>query len=310
MNPQDLLRSGLAILLLSVAWMPQPAIAQSTCGPLDVAILIDTTGSMLGAIDNVKAEANNLVDKIVAASGGDYQLALVTFQDSIVVLTDLQPGTADGIKAQIGGLQASAGNSVAEASDEALNTVINRLSTSAGRPQSGNFSGIWRAGDVTKIIILITDAPPGGFDDLYEWGVDDLSAAIRTQEANANDLLITAVYVPTAEGLVVGANLPSAPSAINIVNDENAAIAEQLMRNYATGTGGGFVKTAQDGQGTARAIEISITECGRTFDVNTDPGGDGDLNEPVSVPEPITVVLFGAGLAGVAGVVRRRRKEQ
>ncbi|MCB9156741.1 MAG: VWA domain-containing protein [Caldilineaceae bacterium] len=33
------------------------------------------------------------------------------------------------------------------------------------------------------------------------------------------------------------------------------------------------------------------------------------LSEPVQVPEPITVVLFGSGLAGLAGYVRHKRKQ-
>ena len=298
-------RLGLAILLAGVVLHPMQAVAQSSCGPMDVAILMDTTGSMQGAISNVKAEADSLVNKIVAASGGDYQLAFVTFQDSLQVVTDLQAGTAAAIKAQIANVQAVGGDIVAEASDEALNTVIRGLSAGGVRAQSGNFNGAWRGDGVTKIIILITDAPPGGFNDAYEWGVDDLSAAMRTQEAKAKNLSITAVYVPTAEDLVSAATISAGPSAPNAVNNESAAIAEQLMRNYASGTGGGFIKTAKDGRGTARAIEISIEECGGPFeDTSTDP----DIDEPVQVPEPITVVLFGTGLAGVAGVVRKQRK--
>jgi hypothetical protein len=42
---------------------------------MDVAFVIDATGSMGGAINNVKAAIPQLMDQVVAASGGDYRAA-------------------------------------------------------------------------------------------------------------------------------------------------------------------------------------------------------------------------------------------
>ena len=271
--------------------------AQGSCSPLDMVLLIDSTGSMGGAIDNVKAAASKIVDEIVAAAGDDYQLGLLEFRDNVVVLTDMAPGTAGVVKTRIAAIQAIEGDNEPEASDEALNTVINRLSAD-GRQQSGNFSGTWRAGS-NKIIVLITDASPGGFNDLYEPGIDDVNASQRANEAKAAGIRISAVYVPTHEGVSA-----ASPSTVNDVSSGLASIAESIMRVYASVTDGGFIRTASNGAGTANAVSITIRACGKVGEVDLSPG-----SEPVQVPEPITVVLFGSGLAGLAGYVRHKRKQ-
>ena len=48
-------------------------IPQQPCGPMDVAFVIDVTGSMGGAINNVKAAIPQLMDQIVAASASTYR---------------------------------------------------------------------------------------------------------------------------------------------------------------------------------------------------------------------------------------------
>ncbi len=245
----------LAPLVLALGYPIARVKADGECSPLDVTLLIDSTSSMSGAIDNVKIEAAKLVDQIVAASGGNYQLGLIEFRDDIIVSTDMASGTADMVRAQIGAITAVGGDGGSEASDEALNTVVNRLNAT-DRPQSGNFSGVWRT-DANKIIILITDAPPAGFDDLYAEGVDNVNAHQHALEASNLGIKISAVYVPTTEGV------PAVKAAgANAVNDDSAVIAEAVMRDYQATTNGGFIKTARNGSGTANAISLTIAKCG------------------------------------------------
>ena len=61
------------------------AAESGACGPIDLVFVIDTTGSMGGALDSVDAELAGLLRSIETASGGDYRLALVTFKDDVTV---------------------------------------------------------------------------------------------------------------------------------------------------------------------------------------------------------------------------------
>jgi uncharacterized repeat protein (TIGR01451 family) len=209
---------------------------------MDVVFLIDTTGSMGDAINNVKMEAASLFADIDTAASGDSQLGLVTFKDQVVVHHDLAAGNAAAVEAGLLALFASGGGNLPEASDEALHTVINGLDEADRLPgqQIGDFDGLWRP-DALKIAILITDDLPGGFDDRFTPDVDDLSAHSRALEAAAAHILISAIYVPRF-----------APNPT----------VETIMQDYATTSGGVFVETAADGIGTAAAIAGIIAACG------------------------------------------------
>jgi len=221
---------------------PTAVVTPGSCAPADVVFLIDDTGSMGGAIDNVKSEAANLISSINSAANGDVQLGLMTFKDAVTVVDDLAPGNASTVQSHLLALFASVGAGAPEASDEALNTAVNRLPASSRPPgkQTGDFNGVWRV-SAKKIVILITDAPPGGFDDTYVVGVDDVNAHNRAIEAAAAGIKISAVFVPTA-GDYAGQSA--------------------IMADYASMTGGLMLTTAPDGTGTAGAITGIISTCG------------------------------------------------
>ena len=231
--------------LLAVSVMaPAPLLAQ--CGPLDVVFVVDTTGSMGGALENVKAELPTIIAQIDTASSGNFRIGLVEFKDDVIVLNDLVAGNVDSVRTNILGLSASGGSGEPEASDEALKTVIQGLSA-ADRPggqQTGNF-GTFRP-EAGKIVILVTDARPAGFDDDYTVGEDDIAVSNLAQEAAARGILISAVFVPTpaAEGFGV------------------LGTVETLMMSYASLSGGIYIKTNSDGTGTADAISEIILNCG------------------------------------------------
>jgi len=230
------------------------------CGAIDLAFVVDTTGSMGPAIDSLKAEAADIISTVEAASGGDYQMALVTFGDNVIVNNDLVAGNALSVQANFLALTATGGAGEPEASDEALNTVVNGLDADdrpAGR-QTRSFDGTFRSNAV-KIIVMITDAHPGGFDDLFSAGVDDTNAHNRAIQAAAQEVQISSVFVPTFGDLGQGA----------------------IMIDYAATTNSAYVETGADGAGTASAIEQIVSSCGRP----------GCLQSPVS-PANVVRILF------------------
>jgi uncharacterized protein YegL len=221
--------------------------AQAQCGPMDVVFVLDDSSSMQGSLDNIKADLNAILNDIQRASGNDYRLSLVTFRDDVTVRVSLADQNRDVIATQLNALMAEGGMRIPEASDEALNTVINSLAAS-GRPQTGDFSPAFRD-RAFKIVILLTDAPPGGFDDRYEAGVDDKNAHTLAELAKSKNIKISAIYVPTFA--------------------EDTALVKPIMQDYATTTTGFYLETIQNGTGTAAAIRSIIAGCGSTTTVPT-----------------------------------------
>ncbi len=232
----------ITVLLFSGGLLSLTSAAQAQCGALDVAFVIDDTASLGGSLSNIKADLNNILNDIQKASGNDYRLSLVTFKDNVTVREAFAPNNRDSIAAKILALTADGGDQVPEASDEALNTVVNAL-TASGRPQVGDFTPGFRD-RAYKMIILITDAVPGGFDNIYAVGVDDVQAHAIALQAKDKNIKLSAIYVPTYA--------------------EDSPKVRPIMQDYATTTAGFFLETAQNGTGTAAAIRTIITGCGST----------------------------------------------
>ena len=235
----------------TTAFIPREADAQKFCGPMDITIALDNTGSMTGAIANVTAALPTIIDQAQAASGpdalpdtpdDDLRLGYVTFNDTVLVQHKLTSALAS-VEASIAATVASGGAGAPEASDEAKNATVNNLSARPG--QIGDFDEPWRAGAV-KILILITDAPPGGFDDVTD-PADVARMHDVALQALALDIRISDVFVPTG--------------------GDYAGQAAMLADDAST-SGGVFITTAADGTGTADAILAIIDTCGTA---NEDP---------------------------------------
>lgn len=232
---------AVTVLALGVGFS-SGALAQAApfCGPMDVVFVVDDTGSMDGAIANVKAGISSIAADVVAASGGDYQMGLVSFKDNVQTDVDLAAGNEAAVQAGITALVASAGAGGPEASDAALDTVVNGDSSGsdAGPCNAAFNSAGFRAGAV-KIAIMLTDNFPGGCNDSFT-AVDTANATRVANDASAAGIKISAIY---------NSSFPSA----TIIG---------IMTNYAATTGGVFVNTPSDGAGTALAIEDIIAACG------------------------------------------------
>jgi len=234
--------AGLVLgLNVTVSEAQQP---ERQCGAMDVVLVLDVSGSMWGALLSIQKQAISLLDDIDRMSGGDFRLGLVVFREYIQVLGDLDAfpspqGKKAFIAHALAGLGAAGGERIPELSADALATVLERLPAS-GRPQIGDFTGGFEA-DV-RIVILITDQLPGGFDDLYTPGVDDVLADQMAEQAGNMDVRISAVYVPT-----------------QVWPDPET---QRIMQNYANRTFGLYIMTDRRGEGVGDSIADIVASCG------------------------------------------------
>jgi hypothetical protein len=175
--------------------------------PIDLAIVLDVTGSMGGVITNLKSSIPTIVTDIIAASGNDYRLALVS-------VDEVSGGFADH-----GGTSSSPFTdyvqvlcSFATNNNGTFNTALTPVITGPGWGPSGLYGGggsgpeptdlgIKRVLDgdcgalrpeAAKIIIMITDALPSGGNDNYNPAVDPINVQnIADQAAAASTRIYT-----------------------------------------------------------------------------------------------------------------------
>ncbi|WP_420547348.1 VWA domain-containing protein [Curvivirga sp.] len=219
---------------------------RNKCEKTDIVFAIDTTYSLSSTIYDIKVELEDILDRLDYLSDGKLRLGLITFKDEIYIQEDLNDfpnlrQKKESIFEKIYEIRAEGGGGGPEASDETLNTILNSL-PAQNRSQDSDFTGKFEAD--TKIIILITDNLPGGFDDQFKQGIDDKNAASHALLAAEQGVLISAIYTPTSY----------------FSNDE---ITENIMRDYALITGGLYIKISSSGQGAAQAIMDIINACGR-----------------------------------------------
>jgi hypothetical protein len=206
------------------------------CDCIDLVFVIDDTGSMGGAISNVKAGLANILALAGNQSCGDLQGGVVSFADDVEVDQALTFTLSDVTNA-LNALNAAGGAGWPEASDEAMHEI----STAASCLAVGDFlTSAWRD-SCCKVAILVTDAHPGGCDDIFTVGTDDVSAANAANALAALGVQVGSLYV-LSEGF-------ADPTT------------QAIMLNYASTTGGVYGEVPADGTGTAAAIEQVILNC-------------------------------------------------
>ncbi len=130
-------------------------------------------------------------------------------------------------------------------------------------------------------MILITDAPLGGYDDTYTSGVDDVNAHQVALDAAAKGIKIVAIYVPTGG-----------------VESETEAI----MKDYAATTGGAYYLAAPDGSGVSQAIQMIIRNCGSLVTV---VGGEIIGGEYINETEIVLLAAVAATVNVLAMIYRK-----
>ncbi|MEO1088246.1 MAG: vWA domain-containing protein, partial [Acidobacteriota bacterium] len=235
----------------------EPAAAGTAeCGCLDLVLVIDDTGSMGKAINNIQSGLGGLITTALGVSGGDLRVGLVTFKDDVTVLSPLT-GNISAVTPLVMALSAGGGGSFPEASDEALNTVIHALPPRPG--QTGSLGPFRQT--CAKIVVLITDATPGGFDDIHG-AIDVANASDRAREAGARGIHITAIQVGSRSSVT------------------------PFMQAYATESGGRFAQVPITAAGLMDELTASIEACGQDCEPCPDCC-DGPIPLP-SIPAALT----------------------
>ena len=194
---------------------------------MDLIFCLDVTGSMADDIDAVKAAATSIVGTVLEGVP-DSRVAIVGYRDfgDTIMFEDYSfSSDSTTIIANINSLSVTGGGDWPEAVYEALLRAID----------SDNVGG-WRSG-VTKIIILMGDAPPHEVGDgsQYKYTASDVIAA-----AEAAD--------------------PVGVHSIVVGDDPDAAVKFQEL---ATGTGGSFYTAENADDAAAKiqdAVEASVEE--------------------------------------------------
>jgi len=215
----------------------QPLIHPSVgveCKCIDLTFIIDDTGSMGGAIDNVKLGLVDILNTANVVSCGDLRVGLITFKDDVTVHSPLT-ANIPLVVAQINALVAGGGANGPEAHDEALREAVEAAGTVCTRTGRFNIND-WRPA-CCKIVILVTDNLPAGCDDFFAGGLDDVNAHLRALSAAGLGVKIGALQVGGIPGV--------AP----------------IMQDYAATTTGLYAMVPPDGSGTSAAMQSIITNC-------------------------------------------------
>jgi hypothetical protein len=119
--------------------------------PIDIAFVLDNTGSMRALIDKVVNGLETLIGYIQQISN-DYRMSYMTFGDceDLVYRIPFTCGNIDQVIANIKSTTLISGGPYPEASNVAISDAM-----------SGKL-GSWRGATVKKLLVLVTDAPPGG----------------------------------------------------------------------------------------------------------------------------------------------------
>lgn len=130
---------------------PAALASQSRVSQVEVAFVLDTTGSMEMLIDGAKKKIWSIADEIRRARpDAEIRFAIIGYRDrGDVYVTDVTDLTDDlhAVYGKLVGFRAEGGGDTPESVNEALNTAVARLD--------------WTGGDeVRRIVFLVGDAPP------------------------------------------------------------------------------------------------------------------------------------------------------
>ncbi|MBX3182530.1 MAG: VWA domain-containing protein [Polyangiaceae bacterium] len=149
---------------------------------IDLAFILDTTGSMSEEIASIK-DTIRAVSSQLDTGNVDVRIAMVAFKDvGDEYVTQVHPFTRDlhGFARRVQGIQASGGGDTPEAVNEALESTLTKLD--------------WQASSVGRFAFLVGDAPP-------QFGRQGASYTRSMQLANHKGVQIFTIAASGMDGL-------------------------------------------------------------------------------------------------------------
>ncbi len=240
------LKLGVAVaaMIAVIGFSSSTTLAQGLdCGCIDAVFVVDTSGSMGGAIDNVKAGLGNILAVAKQKAGGDLRVGVVQFSNVGEEINVVLPYSSDNaaIAAAVNSLAAGGGGGEPESMDDAVWYVATGATNHACTLQTpGGALGGARPVCLKKMFV-ITDARPGGCNDTYTVGDDDVSSHNAAKAADAAGWRINSIHV---------------------LNGFEDAVSGAIMTNMSATTGGTYTEVPANGDGTANAILGKFLDCG------------------------------------------------
>ena len=197
-------------LAFALAALPLSAVLSAAVAKpaVEVAFVLDTTGSMGGLIDGAKRKIWSIATAIVDSNpDADIRMGLVAYRDigddyvtrTFDLTTDIQDLYANLLE-----LKARGGGDWPESVNEALDVAVNKLQWST-------------SGDTRRIVFLVGDAPP------HMDYAQDTKYPVTLSVAKQKDIIVNAVLAG------------------------NAADTERVWRDIAENGNGRFIPIPQDG---------------------------------------------------------------
>ena len=151
----------------SLSILPANAQEHAAKPHIDLAFCIDTTGSMQGEIDNVKAKTKEIVAKLAGGKPSPViRVGLVAYRDrGDEYVTKIFPFTEDIDKVvkDISSLKADGGGDTPESLNEGLHVAVNDLKWDESKK-------------TVKLLFVIGDAGPHAYPKDYDWKTESKKA--------------------------------------------------------------------------------------------------------------------------------------
>lgn len=150
-SPRLFIKSFAASLVMAAFVSPVLAEGNANRPRIEVAFVLDTTGSMAGLIDGAKRKIWSIANTIIDVNpDADMRMALVAYRDrgdEYVLKSFEMSADVQGLYGELIKLQAAGGGDTPESVNEALDEAVRKLE--------------WTDGDnTTRIVFLVGDAPP------------------------------------------------------------------------------------------------------------------------------------------------------